>query len=51
MNVFCDDQILEGCPIIVTVKVDTFKVQLVASEKIAPLNQPVEICVRLVFFA
>ena len=46
MNVTCDDHVLDGCPIIVLVKVDTIKVQLIANEKYAPIHQGVEICVK-----
>ena len=37
---------LDGCPIPIFVKADTFKIKLIANEKNAIVNQPVEICVN-----
>ncbi|CAF0726884.1 unnamed protein product [Brachionus calyciflorus] len=45
LNVVCDDNSLDGCPIIINVKPDTNKIQLIANEKNANLYQPIEICI------
>jgi hypothetical protein len=44
--VSCDNHILDGCPILVNVKADTCKIQLLVSEKLMPVNENFEICVR-----
>jgi len=38
--------VLESCPIVVNVKADTFKIQLIANEKYVVVNQPFELCIN-----
>lgn len=45
ITAICDNHVLDGCPIIVNVKADKFKIQLIANEKFIVANQPYEICV------
>jgi len=45
VNVMCDDNLLAQNPPTVFIKADTDKIQLVANQKFAHVNQPFELCV------
>jgi hypothetical protein len=45
VNVMCDDNLLTQNPPTVFVKADTDKIQIIANQKFAHVNQPFELCV------
>lgn len=45
LNIICDDELVDGCPIVVNVRSDSQKVQLIVNEKSAFLNEPFEFSV------
>ena len=47
ITAICDNQVLDGCPIVVNVKADIYKIHLTTNEKQVVANQPFEICVSL----
>jgi len=49
VNVMCDDNLLTQNPPTVFVKADTDKIQLIANQKFAHVNQPFELCVSQTF--